>query len=122
MIGNNADSAFTIRLIGVDAPDTANPKKQIECLGPESREFTRKILLHNKVTIAPDETQDNIDENKNMLRYVYIDGGNYNKMIIENGFAREYTARKPYKLKREFKEAENKAQSLRLGIWRECIK
>jgi endonuclease YncB( thermonuclease family) len=46
----------TIRMIGVDTPETVHPQKPVERFGKEASEFTRNRLLGKQVLLAFDWT------------------------------------------------------------------
>lgn len=107
-----------LRLIGVDTPETVDPQKSVECFGKESSSKANEMLLNKKVKLVGDETQGEKDKYGRLLRYIYReDGVFYNKWIIENGYAHEYTYNKPYKYQTDFKQAEKTARENQLGLW-----
>lgn len=106
-----------IRLIGVDTPETVDSDKPVECYGPEASEYTKNELYDKFVKIETDPSQDKYDTYNRLLAYVFTDTANFNKELIEKGYAREYTYKKPYKYQNEFKKAEEKAKDAKLGLW-----
>lgn len=108
----------TIRLIGINTPETNDPIKKLECFGNEAKDKSREVLLGQKVRLQNDPTQDNRDKYKRLLRYVFLeDGTNFNKLMIEQGFAYEYTYDIPYKYQTEFKKAQMDAERTKTGLW-----
>ena len=111
-----------IRLLGVNTPETVDPRKPVECFGKEASNKTKTELLDKNVTLEQDPTQADIDKYGRLLRYIYLeDGTNYNKKIIVDGYAYEYTYETPYKFQKEFKEAQKFAEENRKGLWAEEI-
>ncbi len=107
-----------IRLIGVDTPETVDPRKPVQCFGKEASNKAVELLLNKKVKLDADSTQGETDKYGRLLRYaIREDGLFYNKWIIENGYAHEYTYNTPYKYQTEFKKAEQEAQSQKRGLW-----
>ncbi len=106
-----------VRLIGVDTPETVDPRKEVQCYGKEASEYTKSRLLNNYVSIEYDESQDSVDKYGRHLVYIYINEKNFNRQLIENGYAYEYTYKVPYKYQREFKEAQYNAQDTDKGLW-----
>jgi micrococcal nuclease len=110
-----------IRLIGIDAPETVDPSKPVQCFGPESTDEIKKLLQNQKVKLENDPTQGEKDKYNRLLRYVFLENGtDINKKMIEGGFAYEYTYDKPYKYKVEYKQAEKSAKINHLGLWSVC--
>ena len=107
-----------VRLIGVDTPETVDPRKQVQCFGKEASAFTKQLLTNQTITLESDITQENRDKYKRLLRYVYLpDGTNVNKKIIADGYGFEYTYQIPYRYQQEFKEAQRAAREQKRGLW-----
>ncbi len=111
------ESIGKVRLIGVDTPETVDPRKEVECFGKEASEYTKTILLNNYITIEYDNTQDKEDKYGRDLVYIFKDNINFNLELIQKGYAYEYTYKVPYKYQREFKDAQSKAKETKQGIW-----
>lgn len=108
----------TLRLIGIDTPETVDPRKPVQCFGREASNKAKELLSGKKVRIEKDPTQGELDKYGRTLAYVYRDDGLfYNKYIIEQGYAHEYTYNTPYKYQSEFKAAEKSARENQLGLW-----
>ena len=55
------------------------------------------LLAGKSVLLQGDDTQDDRDRYGRLLRYVFLPGGiNINELLVENGFAHEYTYDNPY--------------------------
>ena len=110
------------RLIGIDTPETVDPRKKVECFGLEASERAKEILNEKEVYIERDPSQSDRDRYGRLLRYIYLeDGTNVNKKMIEEGFAYEYTYDLPYKYQNEFKEAQERAIEKRAGLWADSV-
>lgn len=108
----------TIRLIGMDTPETVDPRKQVQCFGKEASAKAKETLTGKKVRIEADPSQGERDKYDRLLRYIFLEDGTfYNKLMIEDGYAHEYTYNSPYKYQSEFKEAETKAREGKKGLW-----
>lgn len=108
----------TLRLIGLDTPETVDPRKPVQCFGVEASNKAKELLSGKKVRIENDSTQGNLDKYGRTLAYIYLEDGTfYNKYMIEQGYAHEYTYDLPYKYQAEFKNAEKDAKSKQLGLW-----
>lgn len=107
-----------IRLIGIDTPETLDPRKPVQCFGKEAGDKAKEILTGKKVSLESDPTQGDKDKYDRLLRYVFLeDGTNFNQMMIEEGYAHEYTYAIPYKYQTEFKQAEKDARDGNKGLW-----
>jgi len=108
----------TVRLIGIDAPETVDPRKPVQCFGREASNKAKEILTGKTITLEADPTQGDRDKYQRLLRYVFIDGENFNKFMISSGYAHEYTYQSnPYKYQAEFIAAEKSAREKKVGLW-----
>src|SRR5829696_9971304 len=76
----------TVRLLGVDTPETHHPTKPVECFGPEAAAYTRARLFGQSVTLAYDVERHDIYGR--VLAYVSIDGKRFNDELLTLGYAR----------------------------------
>ena len=106
-----------LRLIGIDTPETVDPRKDVQCFGIEASNKAKELLVGKFVTLESDDTQSVRDKYKRLLVYVFVDGINFNKFMIQEGYAYEYTYDSVYKYQSEFKEAQLSAQSSNKGLW-----
>lgn len=108
-----------VRLIGIDTPETVNKDTVIQCFGQAATEKANEILADKKVSLENDLTSGDKDEYGRSLRYVFLeDGTNFNKFMISEGFAHEYSYKGiSYKYQAEFKEAEKQAKNTGKGFW-----
>ena len=108
----------SIRLIGINTPETVDPRKPVECFGVEASNKAKELLSGKTVTLESDSSQGERDKYGRLLRYVFIEGGiNFNLLMIQTGFAYEYTYDLPYKYQSEFKEAQQQASARKIGLW-----
>ena len=76
---------YTIRLIGIDTPETKDPRKEVECFGEEATLHLTKLIENQNLILKSDSTQDDIDRYGRLLRYVFLeDGTNINLEMIKN--------------------------------------
>ena len=107
-----------IRIIGIDTPETVDPRKPVQCFGKEASNRAKEILSGQFVTLAADESQGNTDKYKRLLRYVNLpDGSDYGLTMISQGYAHEYTYNTPYEKQAEYKQAEVNARENSRGLW-----
>ncbi len=109
---------ITVRLIGMDTPEVVDPRKPVECWGPEASAEGKKLMTHQDVRLVPDPSQDEYDKYGRLLAYVYLPNGLfYNEFMIAQGFAHEYTYKKAYEFQKEFKTAQAGARTAGRGFW-----
>ena len=108
----------TLRLIGLDTPETVHPSKPVECFGKEASDKAKAMLTGKQVRIEMDSSQGTYGKYGRTLAYVYLeDGTHFNKYMIEEGYGYEYTYDLPYKYQAEFKQAQQEAQVNKRGLW-----
>jgi len=108
----------TFRLIGLDTPETVDPRKTVQCFGKEASNKAKELLSGKKVRIETDDSQGTYDKYQRLLAYVHReDGLFFNKYMIEEGYAHEYTYGTPYKYQTEFKSAQKQAEADKAGLW-----
>jgi micrococcal nuclease len=115
----------TIRLIGIDSPETVDPRKPVQCFGIEASNKAKEVLTGKNVSLEADSTQGERDKYNRLLRYIFLeDGTNFNKLMISEGYAHEYTYQSnPYKYQEDFINAEKSAEENKRGLWADgaCI-
>jgi|GEM_PF-2162384 len=101
-----------IRLIGINAPELS------KCFGLQASNKAKELLTGKNVLLESDESQGDKDKYGRLLRYVFFeDGTNFNKLMVSEGYAREYTYHLPYKYQQEFRQAQKKAMKAKKGLW-----
>lgn len=111
----------TVRMLGIDTPETVDPRKPIQCFGKEASDMTKSLLSHHTVSLRVDKTQSQTDKFGRLLAYVYRDDDLFiNEYLLKNGFAREYTYSKAYSLQKQFKALQTEAKKEMVGLWKNC--
>lgn len=107
-----------VRMLGVNTPETVDPRKPVECFGREASDQAKTILTDASVELVADASQNDKDKYGRLLRYVLMpDGTDFGKTMIEDGYAYEYTYEKPYARQAEYKTAQSEAQAQKRGLW-----
>ncbi len=107
-----------IRLIGINTPETVDPRRKVECFGKEASAKARALLAGKNVKLVKDGTQDERDKYGRLLRHIFLaDGKNFGLEMIRQGYAYEYTYRVPYAYQDEYKTAERLARDDGAGLW-----
>ncbi len=109
-----------VRLIGVDTPETHDPRKSVQCFGQAASSFTKNLIGQNRVRLAADPTNTDRDRYNRLLRYAYLpDGRLVNAEIIKQGYGFAYVYF-PFEKLDEFRAYEKEARQKNLGLWGEC--
>jgi micrococcal nuclease len=119
---NIADKSETIRIIGINTPETVDPRKPVECFGQEASAKAHELLDGKSVILEADATQGERDKYGRLLRYVFLpDGSDFGKTMISEGYAYEYTYSTPYKYQEAYKAAQGEAQTAKRGLWADGV-
>lgn len=113
---------FTLRLIGLDTPETVHPTREVECYGPEaSAEAKRLLPVGAKLRIHPDPTQDTTDRYGRRLVYLTGPAGlDFAHHMIAMGYGHEYRYRSDYQRMGTYRAAEAGAEESDRGLWGAC--
>jgi len=111
----------TIRLIGVNTPETKHPTKPIECWGPEASAHTHELLpVGTDVVVVRDEEAR--DKYGRLLAYITRAHDNMfiNLDLVSGGWAETLTIAPNTAHEEAFSTAEATAERLHLGLWGHC--
>lgn len=109
-----------IRFIGVDTPETHDPRKPVECFGQAASDFTKQLIGSSDVRLEADAINTNRDRYKRLLRYIYLpDGRLVNAEIIKEGYGFAYLSF-PFTKMDEFRKLEKQAREHGKGLWTNC--
>lgn len=79
---------YRLRMIGIDTPESVDPRRPVECYGKEASAATAAFLDDQRVVLIKDvEETDSFDR---LLRYVYIGAEMANARLVLNGYAGAY--------------------------------
>ena len=114
-------SVETVRLIGIDTPETKDPRRPVGCYGPEASARTKELLpkgTHVKI-VADAEARDAYGR---LLAYVTRadDGLFVNLALAAEGFAEVLTIAPNTAHADEFRAAVDTARTAGLGMWSAC--
>jgi micrococcal nuclease len=104
-----------VRLIGVDAPETVDPRKPVQYFGAEASAFTRQIAQGKLVQLEFEGSTK--DKYNRTLAYVQLpDGRMLNEELIRQGYAHVDTAY-PFSRMEAFRALERDAREQERGLW-----
>lgn len=118
-----ADAEFSVRLVGVDAPETKHPTKGVQCFGPEAATFLSNMLPKGTIVrIERDvEARDVYDR---LLLYLFVttDRGErfINLELVSRGLAMPLSIEPNTRYQESFVTAAFDAQRSLRGLWRAC--
>lgn len=108
-----------IRMVGIDTPETVDPRKPIQCYGPEASDHTKQVLADQMVTLTSDTVSGDRDIYGRLLRYVTLaDGSDYGQALLSEGYAREYDYKgQRYSKRSVYRAAQTEAKAAKRGLW-----
>ena len=117
---NMNGSTETVRMIGLDTPETHRPETPVQCYGEAASEYSKKLINGSKVRLQADPLNTNRDRYNRLLRYVYLaDGTLVERNLISEGYGFAYT-QFPFQKTDEFKAYETAAKTANKGLWAVC--
>lgn len=113
----------TVRLLGVDTPETVHPDRGVECFGPEASAFTHDLMLGRTVRLHFD--REHRDRYGRLLALVDVigDGGRrrrVNDELLAGGYARLLVIPPNGTGGRHLLDLELGARAAGRGLWGVC--
>jgi micrococcal nuclease len=108
----------TVRLLGVDTPETRHPSKPVQCYGPEASAYTTRRLSDQTVRLEDDVERHDIYGRR--LAYVYLHGERFEDELLRKGFARLLVIEPNLAHARTMLDEELNARRERRGLWGAC--
>lgn len=107
-----------VRYIGIDTPETVDPRKPVQCFGKEASAKNKELVEGKKVRLEKDITD--MDKYGRLLRYVYVGDTFINLELVKQGYASSYSYPPDIKFQNVFLQAQQEAQAKDLGFWSAC--
>jgi micrococcal nuclease len=109
----------TIRMLGVNTPETVDPRKPVQCFGKEASNFTKSALDGKLIRLDPDPQADERDKYGRLLRNITLeDGTDYNAELVQQGYAQAYLSfpLDPVR-KKQLSDLQKEAKDAERGMW-----
>ncbi|MBK6661762.1 MAG: thermonuclease family protein [Thermoflexaceae bacterium] len=106
-----------VRYIGVDTPETVDPRKPVQAFGPEATALNKSLVQGQRVCLEKDITDR--DRYGRLLRYVWLaDGRLVNEELLLAGFATVVTYPPDVKyVESRYLPAQRAAREAGRGLW-----
>lgn len=112
-------SGEKVRYIGINTPESVDPRRPVQCFGREAGEYNRRLVDEQEIVLKKDVSE--TDKYGRLLRYVYLlDGTFVNLKLVEDGYARADTFPPDVKFSKEFAAADRAAREAKVGLWSAC--
>lgn len=110
-----------LRLLGIDTPETKDPRKPVQCYGKEASAQTA-ALLPKGTTVHLERDVEVRDKYGRLLVYVYRSADQLfvNRQLVADGFAVLYTYPPNVAHVDELRAAADHARAANLGLWARC--
>jgi micrococcal nuclease len=113
-----AGATVRVRYIGMDTPETVDPRRPVGCFGAEAAARNRALVEGREVELEKDVSE--TDSFGRLLRYVYVDGVMVNEALVREGYAQVATYPPDVKYVDRLLAAQREAQAARRGLWSAC--
>lgn len=108
-----------IRYIGIDTPETVDPRRPVMCFGKQASDENKKLVEGKTVVLVKDVSE--TDKYGRLLRYVYLPDGTFiNELLVKEGYARATSYPPDVKYQELFRSAEQQARDAQIGLWGSC--
>lgn len=109
-----------VRLLGIDTPETKDPRKPVQCFGTEASNYAKTLMSGKYVRLEEDPSQGDRDRYNRLLRYVYLeDDTEVNAQLVASGYAVAYV-RYPVMKMETYKSLQTQAMNNNIGLWSAC--
>ena len=112
------ESGEKVRYIGIDTPETVDPRKTVQCFGVEASKKNKELVEGKMVRLEKDITDR--DKYNRLLRYIYIGDTFVNLELVKQGFAYSYSYPPDIKYQSQFVKAQQEAREAKRGLWSAC--
>ncbi|MCH8345907.1 MAG: thermonuclease family protein [Chloroflexi bacterium] len=104
-----------VRYIGIDTPETVDPRRPVECFGREASERNRELVEGMTVGLERDVSE--TDQFGRLLRYVWANGEMVNAALVEEGYASASAFPPDVRYAELFAALETQARADNRGLW-----
>ncbi len=107
---------FTVRLVGIDAPETGYGGQKSQPFSHASRKYLSRLLENRQVRLKSYGT----DQYNRQLAELFVDNTNINLAMIQAGLAEVYQGKRPKTLdSKGYLHQERQARQLFKGMWQQ---
>ena len=115
--------SYDIRLLGIDTPETVDPRRPVGCYGPEASAYTKHLLTGRRVRLVYDRELH--DKYGRWLAYIYLERPGrpdlfVNARLITAGYARTLSIPPNTAHAAELAGLERQAALAGRGLWSAC--
>jgi len=104
-----------LRYIGINTPETVDPRRPVECFGHEASDFNKQLVLGRTVGLEKDVSE--TDQFGRLLRYVWLGGDMVNATLVREGYAQASTYPPDVRYQELFSSLQADAMTNSRGLW-----
>jgi micrococcal nuclease len=104
-----------VRYIGIDTPETVDPRRPVGCFGREASERNRQLVKDKTVGLEKDISE--TDDFGRLLRYVWVGDVMVNAALVEAGYALASTYPPDVRYADQFASLQARARESQSGLW-----
>lgn len=114
-------SGQKVRYIGIDTPETVDPRRDLQCFGKEASSYNKTLVEGKEIYLEKDVSQ--TDRYGRLLRYIYLEenGISINEQLVKEGYAMASSYPPDIKYQEKFRLAEQKARNNQKGLWQDGV-
>jgi micrococcal nuclease len=116
------DNGQKLRYIGIDTPETVDPRRGVQCFGREASNKNKELVEGKTVRLEKDVSE--TDRFGRLLRYVYVQTSQgevfVNDLMVREGFALSSPFPPDISKQSRLDQAEAEARSAGRGLWGTC--
>ncbi len=114
----------TVRLVGIDTPETKKPGVAVQCGGRDATARMKQLAFRRgkgrAVVVRTDPTQAVTDRYGRLLAYVSAAGSDLGRSMVASGWATTYVDEADFQRVARYRAAERSARSARRGVYGKC--
>ena len=109
------ETGETVRYIGIDTPESVDPRKPVQCFAKEASLKNEELVLGKTAELEKDITDK--DKYGRLLRYIWIEDQLVNEILVREGYAYSLSFPPDVKYQDRFIEAQRLARQEQTGLW-----
>lgn len=118
-VATDGGTVKRVRVLGIDTPESVDPDKPVECMGPEASAIASELApVGARVTLVTDGAADDVDDYDRQLAHVVVGETNLGAEMLARGLA--HTTSFPHSLKEHYTGLQDAAAHNHLGLWGHC--
>lgn len=106
---------YKLRYIGIDTPETVDPRRDVGCYGHEASDHNKELVLGKTVGLEKDVSE--TDDFGRLLRYIWLGDAMVNAALVSDGYAVTSTYPPDVKYSDLFLELQTSARAAGRGLW-----